>query len=82
MSKKKKQKPELDMETTVADMNVEGFSWYDPKKKNGPKQDPVQLTKKEYRALVRGAYRAMLPIIGCIIASALIVILLAYIWLK
>ena len=82
MSKKKKEKRELDMETTVADMNVEGFSWYDPKKKNGQKQDPVQLTKKEYRALVRGAYRAMLPIIGCIIAGALLAILLAYIWLK
>lgn len=82
MSKKNKNKPELDMETTIVDMNVEGFSWYDPKKKNAPKTEPVQLTKKEYRALIRGAYRAMLPIIGCILAGALFVILLARIWLQ
>ena len=86
MSKKNENKPELDMETTIVDMNVEGFSWYDPKKKNAPKTEPktepVQLTKKEYRALIRGAYRAMLPIIGCILAGALFVILLAYIWLQ
>ena len=82
MAKKKKNNPDLDMETTVVDMNVEGFSWYDPKKKNAPKPEPVQLTKKEYRALVRGAYRALLPIIGCIIAGAVFVILLAYLWLQ
>ena len=29
---KKKRKAELDTETTIANMNVEGFSWYDPKR--------------------------------------------------
>lgn len=81
MSKKKKQ-DDLDMQTTVADMNVEGFSWYDPKKKKGEKRSDVQLTKKEYRAMVRGAYRAMLPVIGCIVCGALVVFLLAYLWLR
>ena len=32
---KRKKRDDLDMETTVADMNVEGFSWYDPHRKNG-----------------------------------------------
>ena len=78
MSKKKKD--DLDMETTVADMNVEGFRWYDPAKKKG-QTERVTLTKKEQRALIRGAYRAMLPMIGCILAGALFMILLAYLWL-
>ena len=33
--KEKKQRAELDMETTIADMNVEGFRWYNPDKKKG-----------------------------------------------
>ena len=76
----KKRKDDLDMETTVADMNVEGFRWYDPAKKKG-KTERVTLTKKEQRAMIRGAYRAMLPMIGCILAGALFMILLAYLWL-
>ena len=79
--KKTKKKDELDMETTVADMNVEGFSWYDPRKKK--KQQPsVKLTKEEERALIRGAYRAALPLIACIAISGIIIFLLAYLWLK
>ena len=79
--KEKKQKIELDTETTIADMNVEGFKWYDPNRKAG-KKTATQLTKKEYRALLRGAYRSMLPMIGCILAGALFVVLLAVLWLK
>lgn len=79
MSKKKKD--DLDMETTVADMNVEGFSWYDPRRKNG-KPRPAKLSKKEERALTRGAFRAMLPMIGCILAGFLMMAMLAYLWLK
>ncbi len=79
--KEKKEKPQLDTETTVADMNVEGFSWYDPAKKQGKKQPP-QLTKKEQRALIRGAYKAMLPMIGCIVAVGIVMFLLVLLWLK
>lgn len=79
--KKKKEKVELDMETTFADMNVEGIRGYDPQRKNR-KQNQVQLTKKEYWALVRGAYRAMMPMILCMVVGFALVFLLAYLWLK
>ena len=78
---KRKKKADLDMETTVADMNVEGFSWYDPYKKAG-KPQVEKLSKQEQRALMRGAFRAMLPMLGCIIAGALLMFLLAFLWLN
>lgn len=80
MSKKKDDG--LDTETSFADMNVEGFSWYDPsKKKNAIKKDKVKITKKEYRAMVKGAFLAMLPMICCILIAMLLMFLLAYLWL-
>ena len=72
---------ELDTETTFADMNVEGFSWYDPNMSTRKKQ-ATQLTKKEQRALMRGAVRAMLPMIACILSGMLLIFLLAFLWLK
>ena len=80
--KEKKEKVDtLDMETTIADMNVEGFSWYDPNK-GKRKAQQTQLTKKEQRALMRGAFRAMLPMLICILSGMLLMFLLAYLWLK
>lgn len=83
MAKKKKAKErvELDMETTIADMNVEGFSWYDPNRKKN-KAQKVNVSRKEYWAMVRGAFRAMLPMFACILAGVCLIILLAYLWLK
>jgi len=79
---RKKKKDDLDMETTVANMNVEGFSWYDPSIKDGPKKPKPKLTKKEQRAMVLGAYKAMLPMICCIVIGCLLMFLMAYLWLK
>lgn len=79
--KEKRKKDDLDMETTVADMNVEGFSWYDPNRKK-KKADRIALTKKEQRAMMRGAFRAMLPMIICILTGMLLMFLLAFLWLK
>ena len=79
---KKKKRDDLDMETTVADMNVEGFRWYNPSKKKGKNNDIGKITKKEYWAMVRGAFAAALPLIGCVIAASLLMFLLAYLWLK
>ena len=73
---------DLDMETTVADMNVEGFSWYDPNKKAKSNGQPTKLTKKEEHALMRGAFRAMIPMIFCILSGMLLMFLLAFLWLK
>lgn len=84
MAKRKKREKidDLDMETTVADMNVEGFSWYDPNKKAKNSGQPTKLTKKEERALMRGAFRAMLPMIVCILSGMLLMFLLVFLWLK
>ena len=81
MAKKNRNQEELDMETTVADMNVEGFHWYDPSRKKG-KREAVSLTKKEQRALMRGAFRAKFPMITSMLLVGLIMILFAYLWLK
>jgi hypothetical protein len=83
MAKREKRKKidNLDTETTIANMNVEGFSWYDPNMGTRKKQN-TQLTKKEQRALIRGAFRAMLPMIICILSGMLLMFLLVFLWLK
>ena len=79
--KKKDEEEPLDTETTFADMNVEGFSWYDPNLKKGKK--PVSdVTGKEYWAMVGGAFRAMLPMFICMLSGAIIMFLVALLWLK
>ena len=79
--KKVKKKDTLDMETTVADMNVEGFSWYNPHAKNG-KTPAGKVTRKEYWAMVFGAFKAMLPLIGCMLLAFGLVVALAILWLS
>ena len=82
MSKKQKKQDDLDMETTFADMNVEGFRWYDPRrKKTGEKPQKIKLTRKEYWAMVRGAFSAYLPMFLCILGGMLFIFLLAFLWL-
>lgn len=76
----KREEP-LDTETTFADMNVEGFSWYNPRKKKG-KAEKIKVSRKEYWAMVRGAFAAMLPMFLCIVSAFALVFLLAYLWLK
>ena len=80
--KKEKKKEELDTQTTVANMNVEGFSWYDPSLKEGEKKSTPKLTKEEQRALMKGAYKAMLPMLCCLAVGFLAMFFLAYLWLK
>ena len=46
--KKKKKQDDLDTETTFADMNIEGFSWYNPDKKKNPNKRIGKVSKKEY----------------------------------
>ena len=82
MDKKQKKQDDLDMETSFADMNVEGMPWYDKNRKNGAKKDKIQVTKKEYWAMVRGAFSAFLPMFLCILVGMLAVFLLAFLWLK
>ena len=64
--KKKKKSDELEEyeDVTVADMNVEGMPWYkDPEeKKRADEMDDLRISRAERRAMVKGAYRALLPI--------------------
>lgn len=54
---KKKLDEELDTTTSFADMNVEGFRWYNPsaKKNKDMKKVKTKVTGKEYRAMVWGS---------------------------
>lgn len=75
----KKNKEELDTETSFADMNVEGMRDYQPGRTG--KRSRERISRKEYWALVRGAFRSMLPMILCITVGFGLVVLLAYLWL-
>ena len=79
--KKKKQKADFDTETTFADMNVEGFKWYNPQKKKNPKNSVGKVTFKEYLAMVVGAFRAYWPTLLMIILGFGAMVGLAYLWL-
>lgn len=73
------EKAPLDTETTIADMNVEGFRWYRPKGQD--RSSVPELTGRERRAMVFGALRALLPGILGVIAVMVALFCLAYLWL-
>ena len=79
MPDKKKKREDFDTETSFTNMNVEGFSWYDPHKKQDKQKQKV--SRKEYWQMVRSAYKAYLPVIAIIIAVGIAMYLLACIWL-
>ena len=78
---RKSDRDDLDTETTFANMNVEGFRWYDPSRKNG-KREKRKVDRKEYRQMVRGAFAARLPFFLIFLASVGVVGLLMYLWLS
>ena len=84
MSKKSEKDDNLDTETTFADMNLEGFRWYDPSKKkdNGEKTVKQKVSGKEYRRMVRSAYLAFLPYLAVFLLVMGGVVALIYLWLK
>ncbi len=77
--KEKKQKEPLDTQTTFADMNVEGFSWYDKHKKQG--RQKIKVDKKEYRQIVKAAFAAYLPMLLIVMGVGVVIFLIAYVWL-
>ncbi len=81
---KKKPDDDLDMTTSFADMNVDGFKWYDPKakKQSTMKKTKTKISRKEYWAMVRGAFAALAPFILISLVVFGLVFLLAYFWLK
>lgn len=82
MSKKNKKVDDLDTETTFADMNVEGFRWYNPRKSKtgGDKQQRQKLTRKEYWQLVRAAFAAYAPVFLIVILVFGIIAAIAWLW--
>ena len=70
------------METTFADMNVEGFKWYNPnaKKNNGMRPQKQRLSRKEYWQLVRAAFAAYLPVFVIVILVFGIMGCIAWLW--
>lgn len=87
--KPKKVKPELDTTTTFANMNVEGFKWYDPtlekrieKREKDGKVIPPKISRREYWQMVRGAFAALWPILLGIIGIFGLLYGFAYLWLS
>ncbi len=68
---------------TIVNMNVDGFSWYQPnlsekKKKN----DPDKPTRKETLAMIWAAYRTMLPYALIAIGGLVLAFVAGALWLK
>ena len=87
MSKKAKKRRELDTTTTFANMNVEGFKWYDPTLDKRIKDKDMgvvhpKVTRREYFKLVFSAYKALWPVILCVVAIFGALVGLAYLWLS
>lgn len=79
MSKEKNKRNDfVDDGSTIADMNVEGFRWYQSKKTQQLKKNLVEvdLSPKERRAIVKGAFLAFLPVFLVIVGSFIAVYLL------
>ena len=88
--KKKNKTDELDefRDVTVAEMNVEGMRWYKTpeEKKRSEEMDSLNLSKSERRAMIKGAYAALMPafFIGLLVFCAAfgLLMLLFYFWGK
>ncbi len=79
--KKKKELPDYDDGRTVANMNVEGFPWYQPGGRKEVK-DEDKPTRKERRAMYRAGYLAYFPAFIAILFGFGVVTLLVYLWLN
>lgn len=69
---------------SIADLNIEGFSWYIPKRLKREKTELANLniSKKERKAMILGAFSAILPVAGFIIVMYAGAFLLLSMWLK
>ncbi|MBO4216760.1 MAG: hypothetical protein J5940_02320 [Clostridia bacterium] len=87
--KKEKDKKKKDIDDyadyTVANMNVEGMPWYKSpeSKKRDKEMNGLNLSKSERRAMIRGAFAAMLPafLIGLAVFCAAFGLLMLYFYL-
>lgn len=66
---------------TIADMNVDGFSWYNKNKPKDPK-DRIILTRKERRAIFHAMVSKMIPIAIIAVIALTISFFLIKLWLS
>ena len=82
----KKKKAELDTTTTFANMNVEGFKWYDPNLEKRIEERkgviPPKISRREYWQMVRGAFAAFMPFLLGFMAIFGLLVGIAYLWLS
>lgn len=69
---------------SITDMNIEGFSWYTPKRYATERQNlsDLKLTRKERFAMIFGALQAILPIALTMFLLLFGVFLLMALWLN
>ena len=82
--RRKKKKDFVDDGTSFADMNIKGMPWYQSPEMLKKKESlrVVQVSKKERRAMIKGAFLAYLPLILVIVVSYTAVFLILYFLLK
>lgn len=70
--------------STIADMNVEGLPWYQSEKhiKAKKKLMNLNLSPRERRAIVKGAFLAYLPVFLAILLAFVGTYLLILLWMK
>lgn len=74
----------IDDGRSIADMNIEGFSWYTPNKYATERKNlsDLKLTRKERMAMILGALQAILPIAITMLLMLFGVFLLISFWLN
>jgi len=83
--RKEKRKPFLDDDgSTIADMNVEGFHWYQNARDKARRSalNQLSVTRKERWAMIWGGLLAYLPVFLIILVSFGITFLLLFYWIS
>lgn len=81
MNNKDRKEEYKDDGRTIADMNVEGFSWYNKNKPRDPKNQ-IYLTRKERRAIFQVMVSKMIPIAIIALVALTLSFLLIKLWLS
>ena len=85
--KRKKKEPFVDDGRVIANMNVEGMPWYQEVPHTNSQKDgnepPLEITRKEKAALMRGVLGAALFVAFIFIAVfGLFILFCVFVWLK
>ena len=79
---KKKKRYDDDDGRTIADMNVEGFKWYESEEKKKKRELARKYTKAERKSIMRSSFVYIaFPVICLIVGGIIAYLLLYYVWL-